>query len=168
MKNQNDTKNPHICMFGGTRKWWGSKRIDSRGEEKGTNPVHSLSCSLHISEPPLLPPRWGAKLFRLCRKVLYAPQLPRRSSSRVGAVRWDERGRRRTGKVGVPFISKHLDKHNNQFILKVFSSFWRLVDWDKNSMWSFLILFWKAGHFWFYYQNRGHFWYFLLCSTSSS
>ena len=42
-----------------------SMRIDSRGEEKGTNPIYSPSCSLHLPAPPLLEPRYAAKLWRL-------------------------------------------------------------------------------------------------------
>ena len=43
-------------------------RIDSRGEEKGTNPIYSPSCSLHLPAPPLLAPRCAAKLWRLRRQ----------------------------------------------------------------------------------------------------
>ena len=55
----------------------------------------------------------GVRLnFRGCgAKFLYAAQLPRRSSSRVWAVRRDERGRRRTGQVRALFIFTNTSFH---------------------------------------------------------
>ena len=80
-------------------------RIDSREGEGGLTPFIILPCSLLLTATPLLAPRCAAKLSRLRANVLHAAQLPRRSSSWVGAVRRDERGRRRTGQVRAHSIS---------------------------------------------------------------
>ena len=73
--------------------------------EGGLTPFILLSA--HFSSRPHPSSLRGVRLnFRGCAaKVLYAAQLPRRSSSWVGAVRRDERGRRRTGQVGAHSIS---------------------------------------------------------------
>ena len=72
---------------------------DSWGGEGGQPRLFSFLA--HFSSRPHPSSLRGVRLnFCGCAaKVLYAAQLPRRSSSRVGAVRRDERGRRRTGQV---------------------------------------------------------------------
>ena len=81
-----------------TKRWWSAMRTESREGRSSRTPFILLPSSLLLTAPPLLAPRWVAKLFRLWRKVLYAPQLPRRSSSRVGAVLRDEREGEERGK----------------------------------------------------------------------
>ena len=85
------------------KKWWRSMRIDSPGRRRGLTPFILLPA--HFTTRPHPSSLRGVRLnVRGCAaKVLYAAQLPRRSSSRVGAERWDERGRRRTGQVRAPF-----------------------------------------------------------------
>ena len=74
-------------------------RIDSRGKEKGTNPVYSPSSAHFSSRPhPSSLRGEGLNFFGFAEKVLYAPQLPRRSSPGVGAVRRDEREGEERGK----------------------------------------------------------------------
>ena len=48
--------------------------IDSRGDDKGTNPFLLLP-QLTSHDPPILAPRRLAELFGFAEKVLYAPQL---------------------------------------------------------------------------------------------
>ena len=68
------------------------------GRRSSLTPFILLPSSLLLTAPPL--PLRGVRLnFRGCAaKVLYAAQLPRRSSSRVGAVRRDEREGEERGK----------------------------------------------------------------------
>ena len=76
------------------------------GEEKGTNPVYSPSQLTSPHGPPLLAPRWGAKLFRLRRKSSIRPSAPW-SLVALGGGREEKRaGRRRTGQVGAPLFFK--------------------------------------------------------------
>ena len=87
------------------QKWWRSMRIDSREREVDSPRPFFFPAHFSHAHPSSLR---GVRLnFRGCAAiVLYATQLPRRSSSRVGAVWRDERGRRRTGQVGALFLFK--------------------------------------------------------------
>ena len=82
-------------------------RIDSRERRRGTNPVYSPSLLTSPHGPT--PRRSEVRLkFRGCAaKVLYAAQLPRRSSSRVGAVQRDEREGEERGKSEPRSFSIH-------------------------------------------------------------
>ena len=116
MKNQNNTKKPHRRMFGGTRKWWGPRGLTHEERRRGLTPFILLPAHFTSRPHPSSLRGEGLNFFGFAEKVLDAPQLPSRSSSRVGAERWDERGRRRTGQVGAPFFSE--THHFNLFFIK--------------------------------------------------
>ena len=80
-----------------SKKKWRSMRIDPRERRRGLTPFILLPRPLHLTAPPLLAPRWGAKLFRLRRKSSIRPSAPSSLVVQGGAERWDGRGRRRTG-----------------------------------------------------------------------
>ena len=84
-------------------------RIDSRGRRRGLTPFILLPAHFSRHRPSSLR---GVRLnVRGCAaKVLYAAQLPRRSSSRVGAVRRDER----EGEEGASRSPFHFFNSNNQ------------------------------------------------------
>ena len=82
---------------------WRSMRIDSRERRRGLTPFILLPRSLLLTAPPLLAPRWGAKLFRLRRKSSIRPSAPS-SLVVLGGGREERRaGRRRMGQAGALF-----------------------------------------------------------------
>ena len=83
-----------------TKKRWSAMRIDSGEGRSSLTPFILLPSSLLLTAPPLLAPRWVAKLFRLRRKSSLRPSAPS-SLVALGGGREERRaGRRRTGQVG--------------------------------------------------------------------
>ena len=73
-------------------------RIDSRERRSSLTPFILLPAHFSSRPHPSSLRGEGLNFFGFAEKVLYAPQLPRRSSSRVGAVRRDEREGEERGK----------------------------------------------------------------------
>ena len=73
-------------------------RIDSREMRRGLTPFILLPRSLLLTAHPSSLRGEGLNYFGFAEKVLYAPQLPRRSLPGVGAVRRDEREGEERGK----------------------------------------------------------------------
>ena len=80
------------------KKIWRSMRIDSRERRRGLTPFILLPAHFSSRPHPSSLRGEGLNFFGFAEKVLYAPQLPRRSSPGVGAVRRDEREGEERGK----------------------------------------------------------------------
>ena len=80
------------------KKWWRSMRTESREGRSSLTPFILLPAHFSYRPHPSSLRGEGLNFFACSEKVLYAPQLPRRSSSRVGAVLRDEREGEERGK----------------------------------------------------------------------
>ena len=132
----------------------GGPRGSTHGEwEGGLTPFILLPRTLLLPAPPLLAPRCAAKLYGCAAKVLYAAQLPRRSSSRVCAVMRDEREGEERGKLEPRSFRVTGNQTQLTQLNMCVNSFPLII---------VLIIWWKSlcGHFLIFSNLSGHFWYF--------